>query len=110
MATLKLVDRAGNIMGAIVIPDAKVARFAQDQRLTIQYVDALPVSSYPPHNMENVDSHIHIITIVPAHTRSDAVMLAEGALYDLEKVEGCFFIPGYAFSIPRTCFYGGNLT
>ena len=96
MTPFKLVDESGEILGSIIVPDTQLINFARDRRLVLRYVDS-PSVSFKPDNLQAIDSHIHIIVIVPAHTRKDAVMLQGGSLWEFEKVEGCFFIPGYAF-------------
>jgi hypothetical protein len=97
MTILKLVEADGSILGGIVIPDRQVAALFQRQELVLHYVDPPSISfsrSAPP-DIANV----HRIVIIAHSSRDDAVMLAQGDLWNFEKVPGCFFIPGYAMTM-----------
>lgn len=93
MNPIKLVDRSGGILGAILIPEEAARRLHIQGHLHITPPTEVRFSSFPTDDLQVRD-----VVIAPSHVREDAVMLINGTLWDFEKCKDCFFIPGYAFS------------
>lgn len=95
MTTLKLCDQTGDILGAIIVPD--VTAFNAMRELVFHYAPPIRVTF----SREPVPDSIELqrIIFIPALGRRDAVMLVQGSMWDFEKVEGCFFVPGWDFAM-----------
>lgn len=94
MKPLKLVDHDGSILGAVLVPDHAMEEWIRHQTIRLLVPPDVKVA-WPPESPADM-VRLNEIIIVPSPSRSDAVMIAIGTLWDFEKCKGCFFIPGYA--------------
>lgn len=95
MNPIKLVGADGNILGAIILPDGAFETLAVRKQFNIY--PPMPVQTFGAKPEDTV--MLKEIIIIPAPSRPDAVVIVVGTLYDFEKCHGCFFIPGYAFTM-----------
>lgn len=95
MTTLKLCDEVGDILGAVIVPD--VAVFNAKQELVFHYTPPPRVNFGREPTQDSIA--LNRIVFIPAMGRRDAVVLVQGSMWDFEKVEGCFFVPGWDFAM-----------
>jgi hypothetical protein len=97
MTPLKLVDEMGEILGAVILPNPALMRLMTQRTVVLYWTPPLSAFRSDAPGGEVIDNHA--VRLGPAHVRDDAVMIFQGTLYDFERCAGCFFIPGYAFTM-----------
>lgn len=102
MTPLKLVDQMGDILGAIVIPDRAMALLFRDKQLVF-YPPPPSVIGWSNRDAPPDVVEIRRVVIIPSYSHTDAVMIADGTLWDFERCGGCYFIPGYDFIMKGRC-------
>jgi hypothetical protein len=92
---IKLRDRDGSLLGAVIVPRPHPEKLPKE--MEFHYMPPVSFSTYGnPNRLETVE--LRTVVLVNDYW-PDAAMLARGTLYDFERCEGCFFIPGYDFTM-----------
>lgn len=93
MTPLKLMSHSGEVLGAVIVPEAAEAILRGGKSFVFHYVP--PVAAFAPPSPVQIG---HNVMLAPYYRGDDAVMLMTGDLWTFEKIPGCIFIPGYAFA------------
>ena len=94
MNPIKLRDLDGSLLGAVIVPEPHPEKLPRE--MVFYWKPPISFSYGDPGNHESID--LHRVVLLTDYW-PDAAMLAEGTLYDFEKCKGCFFIPGYDFTM-----------
>lgn len=94
MTPLKLMSHSGDVLGAVIVPEPAWVLLKSGKDAVFHYSE--PVS-FQPRPVQDI-MEVRTVALAPYYRSDGSVMLAAGDLWTFEKIPGCIFIPGFAYS------------
>lgn len=94
MTPLKLMSHSGDVLGAVIVPEPAWVLLNSGKDAVFHYV---PPPTVRPMGMD-AEISTKTVALMPYYRGDGSVTLTSGDLWTFEKIPGCIFIPGFAYS------------